>query len=71
MRPGVEAGRFEVPPGFFEQCSSPRRQLGGMLPQQAIDVVDPESDAFHVKGADRARQRFALRQDGFGLRPAC
>jgi hypothetical protein len=58
----MKACRFEVLPRIFEEHG---RACGwhSWRPQQAIDVVHPESDAFHVKRGDCARQGFALGDD--------
>ena len=66
MRSRVESRCFEVDASRFQQTN---RRGGGALcrsdvtPQQPIDVVYPESDAFHVKCGNRTRQAFALGND--------
>lgn len=56
----METGFFEVPPHLHECLLRSRRQRQPAFVQQAIDVVGPEADAFHVEGLDGTRERFAL-----------
>ena len=59
VRTRVEPGSFEVLSRLLEQrgCGCRRRRRG---PQQPVDVVDAEADAFHVERSNRARQRLAF-----------
>ena len=66
MRARVEAGRFEMLPGFFEERRGVRRSFL-MRMQQPVDVIDSEADAFHVECGDGTRQRLALGDDRAGI----
>ena len=73
MRSRVEASRLELVTRTGEQGPHLGREHEIGPYQLTIDVVHPEPDAFHVKRADRAHERFALlyeqtKRCGLGLR---
>ena len=67
MRAGMEARGLEVVPDVFDDRRRLGRQRHGRARHEAVDVVDPEADAFQMKRSDRAFERFGFVEERFQL----